>query len=111
MRYRSAVHLLSLLLWATVFVGDIAAQDPADGLIPGFGSASSAAQRQLERRFLAVPSSASAEQNVRELARRPHLAGTPQGKEVADRIAAQVKALGFETELVRHDVYLPHPGG
>ena len=110
MRYRSVVHLLCLLLCVTIFVGDIAAQDPADGLIPGFGLASSAAQRELERRFLAVPSSASAEQNVKELARQPHLAGTPQGKQVAERLAAQVKALGFETELVRHDVYLPHPG-
>jgi N-acetylated-alpha-linked acidic dipeptidase len=109
MRHRSAIHLLCSLLFAGLLVGCTGTRHRPDGLIPGFGPSASAAQRELEQRFLAVPSSASAEQNVRQLARQPHLAGTPQGKEVAEWLAAQVKALGFETELVRYDVYLPHP--
>lgn len=83
-----------------------AAQAPA---LPGFTPATSAAQRALEAAFLAVPSAEGAARTVRDLAREPHLAGTPGGRAVAERLAADLERLGFAVRLERYDVYLPHP--
>jgi len=98
----------ALLLATALAPARGAAQRVADS-IPGFAAPSVAGERTREARFLAVPTAESAGSTVRRLARRPHLAGTPGGKAVADTLAAWMRGLGFRVTTERFDVYLPHP--
>ena len=77
--------------------------------LPGFAAASVAAEREVEARFVAVPTSAGVDKTVRWLTRAPHLAGTPGNKAVADALATELRGLGLEVKVERYDVYLPHP--
>ena len=79
------------------------------GSIPGFASRSLSRQRALEARFLAVPSSISAERTAAWLTDRPHLAGTPGAEALAQTLADTLRDLGFEVDVERYDVWIPHP--
>lgn len=105
MRARTRAALV--LLVATLLPPTAAAQD--GGGISGFTPATAERQRDREARFLAVPSPASAERTVRALTRSVHVAGTPEGKAVADTLAAWMRALGLQVETERFDAWLPHP--
>ncbi|HEX8276278.1 MAG TPA: M28 family peptidase [Longimicrobiaceae bacterium] len=81
----------------------------AGGAISGFTAEGAARQREREARFLAVPSRAGAERTVRSLSRGFHVAGTREGKAVADTLAAWMRGLGFQVSVERFDPWLPHP--
>ncbi|MFN2431235.1 MAG: M28 family peptidase [Gemmatimonadota bacterium] len=85
------------------------AQDVPAERISGFTAPASAAQRELEERFLVVPSADSAARTVAWLSRGPHLAGTPALRALADSLAGLLEGLGFDVALERYDVYLPQP--
>lgn len=77
--------------------------------IDGFTRASSRAQRELEDRFLAVPSPAGVAETSGWLASAPHMAGTPRQARLADSLAGRLRGMGFEVEVERFEVHLPHP--
>lgn len=85
------------------------ARSGAQNPIPGFSPATTALQRDLEARFLEVPDPLSVAKMLHSLALEPHLAGTAGGRAVAEALAGELEALGFEVRLDRYDVYLPHP--
>ncbi|MGH9791080.1 MAG: M28 family peptidase, partial [Candidatus Acidiferrales bacterium] len=77
--------------------------------IRGFAAGRVAGQRELEAKLKQLPAGESAEKHLRFLTAEPHLAGTPGSKRVAEYVRDQLRSYGFEAELVRYDVWLPHP--
>jgi N-acetylated-alpha-linked acidic dipeptidase len=78
--------------------------------ISGFTPTSSAAERDLERRFLALPSADRAREYHRFLTAEPHLAGSDRNRFLAEWMSDRWKEYGLgEVEIVQHDVLLPWP--
>ena len=91
--------LLSLVLPATLH-----AQAP----LTGYTGTASAAQRDLERRAIAVPSPDSARRIARALSIEPHIAGTPAQERTRDYVNTELQKLGLRIETRSYRVYLPH---
>jgi len=79
--------------------------------LTGFTAQASAAQRELERRAIALPSSDSARRIARVLSSEPHIAGTPAQERTRDFVNAELRKLGLRVETRSYRVYLPHATG
>ena len=97
---------------ATVMLGAVAgagAQQAASGIF-GFTPASEPGQRELERRFLALPSADRARDYHRYLTDEPHVAGSDRNKHLAEWMRDRWKEYGLDTvEIIEHEVLLPYP--
>ncbi|HVZ15779.1 MAG TPA: M28 family metallopeptidase [Terriglobales bacterium] len=62
-----------------------------------------------EAQFLAVPNTASAEQNMKVLTAEPHMAGTPEDWKTAQYVAQKFRDAGLETTIVPYKVWLNYP--
>ncbi len=98
---------LRSLLLGTVFPAALGAQTP----LTGFSGAASVAQRELERRAIAIPSPDSARRIARALSSEPHIAGTPAQERTRDYVNAELRKLGLRVETRSYRVYLPHATG
>ncbi len=76
--------------------------------LAGFTASASIAQRELERRAIAVPSPDSARRIARALSIEPHIAGTPAQERTRDYVNAELRKLGLRVETRSYRVYLPH---
>jgi N-acetylated-alpha-linked acidic dipeptidase len=76
--------------------------------ITGFRDAK--AERSLEERFLAIPSTVEAEQHLKTLTAEPHLAGTPEDLKTAEYVAAKFREAGLETRIDEYKVWMDRPG-
>jgi N-acetylated-alpha-linked acidic dipeptidase len=96
---------VALLLTVVVCSGvRLAAQQP----VPlGFATADTAAQRAFEAGLLAVPDTLSPRALTRDLAARPHMAGTPAQAATRDYVIAQLRGWGLETWTKAYDVFMP----
>ena len=83
------------------------AAEPAQ--IAGFAPARASAEEQLEQKFLAIPSAARAESNLRHLTSVPHLAGTEASHRVAEWLRDRYLSYGFDAEIESYSVWLPMP--
>jgi N-acetylated-alpha-linked acidic dipeptidase len=86
-----------------------AAAEPGSRALLGFTAESSARQRGVEARLLALPDPARCEAHHRELTRTPHTAGTDGALRVVEYVAARFREYGLETEVVPYDVLLAWP--
>ena len=85
------------------------AQQAATGIF-GFTPASEPAQRELERRFQALPSADRARDFHRYLTDEPHVAGSDRNNHLAEWMRDKWKEYGLDTsEIVEHQVLLPFP--
>ena len=76
----------------------------------GFGPDSGRAQLELEARFLDLPDAARIRDAHRLLTLRPHPAGSPRDRELADWTAQQFRSAGLDdVQITTHDVLLPEP--
>jgi N-acetylated-alpha-linked acidic dipeptidase len=76
----------------------------------GFTEPGAAQQADLERRFQAMPSATRIRTAHAYLADKPHLAGSPRDRELAEWTRDQFTAFGLEdVELITHEVLLPWP--
>ena len=73
------------------------------------GFRDSAAEIDIEKKFLAVPESKLAEQHLRALTQAPHMAGTPEDKATADYVMRKFRDAGLETEIAEYKVWLNYP--
>ena len=81
-----------------------------DSTLIGFHPDRVMTQRELEERFLATPSSETAERNLGILTAEPHVAGTAADRRVVDFLAAELKRLGMDqVEIPEYHVWLPYP--
>ena len=102
-----------LLAVATPFVLSLSpvpqsAPKPAEP-IRGFVAERTSKQRDLEGRFLALPSPKSCEKFSRILTEDPHMAGTAADRKTAEYVRSRLLEQGFEAEIVEYQVYLPYP--
>jgi len=104
--HRNALPLLAACGLAALAGGDLRAAAPEP---TGYFAASRAAQAAAERTLLETPTPERARRWLFELTEEPHVAGTPQEKQVAEYVLERFKEFGLEAELVRYDVFLNHP--
>lgn len=97
----SAVFLSGLLLIATMS----GAQQPA--AIRGFRH--SAAERDLERKFMAVPDPQLAREHLKTLTAAPHVAGSPEDLANAEYVAKLYRDAGLDTQIVEYKVWIDYP--
>ena len=76
----------------------------------GFSARSAIAERGLEARFLALPSSENARAAHAYLTAEPHVAGTPRDRVLADWVRDRWREYGLdEVQITEHEVLLPYP--
>jgi N-acetylated-alpha-linked acidic dipeptidase len=103
---RRRIGAVAIAIGTVVGVG---AQQAPTGIF-GFTTASAAAQRELERRFLALPSADRARDYHRYLTDEPHVAGSDRNKHLAEWMRGLWKEYGLDSvEIVEHEVLLPFP--
>ncbi len=94
---------------AAVLVLGAGGSPPRD-TIAGFAPDSLILQRQIEGRFLRLPSASRLRQFHRYLTAEPHVAGSPRNRHLAEWQRQQWIAWGIEdVHIVTHDVLLPYP--
>ncbi len=76
--------------------------------VPGFSRQTTEAQRAAERAAIALPDTARAQALARQLADRPHIAGTPAQARTRDLVIAAMREAGLATEVGEYEVWLPH---
>jgi N-acetylated-alpha-linked acidic dipeptidase len=82
----------------------------ADGEpLQGFTRDSSAAERQWETKFRAIPSPQDQREYMRRLSAHPHPVGSPYDKENAEWILSKFKQWGWNAQIETFDVLFPTP--
>ncbi|MCW8984324.1 MAG: hypothetical protein OQK55_03205, partial [Thermoanaerobaculales bacterium] len=90
----------------------VAADPPTDARnrIPGFTTAASDHERQVEARLVDLLDPASTGRHFRILTEEPHPAGTAENLKLAHYVRDQFAAFGLEdVKMLRYDVLLPWP--
>jgi N-acetylated-alpha-linked acidic dipeptidase len=82
---------------------------PSDEALLGFTPASSAAQRQRERRYDGLLKADNLREWMKRLAARPHAVGSAQGLENARFLRAQLESWGYEARIEEFEVLFPTP--
>jgi len=100
-RYKSAWVVLAL------FVPAFSQQAYAP--IRGFPSEEWKAQHDLEERAKAIPTPARIHIYMERIASKPHQAGSPASKTVADYLAAQIKDWGLDVHTEEFEALMPYP--
>src|SRR5260370_6512274 len=80
---------------------------PDNWSISGFRDV--AGERELEKKFMAVPDPKLAEEHLRILTQAPHIAGSPEDKATAEYVANKFREAGLDTEIVEYKVWLNYP--
>ena len=75
----------------------------------GFTAASSAAERAVEETFRAVPKPDHAREYMQKISARPHHAGSPASREVAEYILGQFKSWGLDASIESFESLMPYP--
>ena len=76
----------------------------------GFSVRTAAAQRDIERRFLSLVDTERIQSAHQFLAAKPHVAGSPRDKELAEWTAGRFRSAGLsDVTTTTHDVLLPWP--
>jgi N-acetylated-alpha-linked acidic dipeptidase len=114
MRTLSGAVLFFVLIASTLQAFDHAGKEknkengqPDNWSISGFRDP--AAEREVERKFLAVPDPKLAEEHLRILTEAPHIAGSPEDKTTADYVANKFREAGLDTEIVEYKVWFNYP--
>ena len=103
MRLRSALFILTLAALAAY------AQAPAVAPLRGFSPDQWKAQHDLEEQAKAVPQQERLRIYMDRMAARPHHAGSPGSKAVADYLATQLTEWGLETRIETFQALIPYP--
>src|SRR2546426_558275 len=85
------------------------AQTRTTEALDGFGPQLSDIERRLETQFRAVPSPATAREELRRLTAEAHIAGSPEDYATALYVRDQMRSFGLDSELKEYQVLLPYP--
>jgi len=116
MKLLSGAVLLLVLIGSNLQAFDNAGKDkdkgkdkeqPESSVISGFRDV--AGERELEKKFMAVPDPKLAEEHLRILTQAPHIAGSPEDKTTAEYVANKFREAGLDTEIVEYKVWLNYP--
>jgi N-acetylated-alpha-linked acidic dipeptidase len=97
------------LAFATPFVLLPASDDALIQAIRGFDPASQTREISWEQQARAIPDAARIGEFIKRLSNQPHLAGTPQSKQTAEAILAQLREYGLDAHIERFEALLPTP--
>lgn len=73
------------------------------------GFRDSAAEREVEKKFIAVPDPKLAEEHLRIITQAPHIAGSVEDKATADYVASKFRDAGLDTQIVEYKVWMNYP--
>ncbi len=110
MRFFSGAVLLFVLIGGNLRAFDETGKgkEKADKWsISGFHDVAS--EREVEKKFMAVPDPKLAEEHLRILTQAPHIAGSPEDKATAEYVAKKFREAGLDTEIVEYKVWLNYP--
>jgi N-acetylated-alpha-linked acidic dipeptidase len=77
--------------------------------IRGFNESQAKAQRTLEERFRALPEAARINTYLKRMAAKPHHAGSPASRAVAEYALGLFREWGLKAEIEEFQVFLPYP--
>src|SRR5579871_1882857 len=98
------------IAWAALAIASPLVLRPADNdTIRGFGPASQAEELRWEQQARSVPDAARVRTFIEKLSNQAHLAGTPQSKETAEYILAQLREYGLDAHIEQYEALLPTP--
>jgi N-acetylated-alpha-linked acidic dipeptidase len=84
--------------------------DPAEGPgMPGFTAVGARLEREAEARFASELQADTLDGFHAELTARPHIAGTAEGRAVAEAIRRRLESFGLSTETRSYEAYLSYP--
>ena len=98
---------LRVLVLAFLFSSVAYTQEPPP--IRGFLGPSATAEREVERRFQAVPSPDNLRDYMRTIAAEPHHAGSPGSRKVADYVLGKFKSWGLNAQIEEFEALMPYP--
>lgn len=81
----------------------------AEGPIRGFAPATVDAEHRREEKAIAVPDPVRMRSYAKRMSERPHIAGSPASKAVADYVLSLFKSFGLDASIERFDALLPYP--
>jgi N-acetylated-alpha-linked acidic dipeptidase len=108
-RYSEFKMRLSTSLAALLLAGPLVIRSAPEDAIRGFDPAAQAQEVQWERQARAIPDAAHISDFIRKYSSQPHLAGTPQSKQTAEGILAQLKSYGLDAHIETFEALLPTP--
>jgi N-acetylated-alpha-linked acidic dipeptidase len=94
---------------ALALAAPLALHPAADDSIRGFDPPSQTREINWEKQARAIPDPARIGQFIKRYSSQPHLAGTPQTKQTAEAILAQLKEFGLDAHIERFEALLPTP--
>ncbi len=89
--------------------GTAALYSATNNSIRGFDAASAAVEARWEEAARAVPESGRVRRVMEKLSNQAHLAGTPQSKEAAEYLLAQLREFGLDAHIEQYEAMLPQP--
>jgi N-acetylated-alpha-linked acidic dipeptidase len=98
--------ILGIGLWAS---GTLAGPAAADGVLLGYSPEGTAAEKALEAKFDSILQADNLRQSMKRMTAHPHNVGSPYDKEMAEWIAGQFRAWGYETSIEEFDILFPTP--
>ena len=101
-RFAAVLLIVNLIVPSLAFSAD---QAP----LAGYAPSSSAAEREWETKFRAIPDPANLKEYMRRLSARPHHVGSPYDKDNAEWILARFKEWGLDAHIETFDVLFPTP--
>jgi N-acetylated-alpha-linked acidic dipeptidase len=100
---------LPILCAAALVAGPLVVRSATDDAIRGFDAAAQAQEVKWEQQARAIPDAARIGAFIKKYSAQPHLAGTPQSKETAEGILAQLKSFGLDARIETFEALLPRP--
>jgi N-acetylated-alpha-linked acidic dipeptidase len=109
MKFRTACAAFVLMWLLAAPLALHPATDDSLNSIRGFDPASQAREITWEQQARAIPSAARIGEFIKRFSSRPHLAGTPQSKQTAEAILAQLREYGLDAHIEQFEALLPTP--
>src|ERR1700748_3040215 len=91
---------------AIAFFVPLALHPATDDSIRGFDPASQAREVKWEQQARAIPEAARVGDFIQRPSSQPHLAGTPQSKQTAEAILAQLREYGLDAHIEQFEALL-----
>src|SRR5580704_8438553 len=94
---------------AILLAAPLALRPAADDSIRGFDAASQAQEISWEQQARAIPDADRIGEFIKRYSGQPHLAGTPQSKQTAEGILAELREYGLDARIEQFEALLPTP--
>lgn len=94
---------------ALALTAPLALHPAANDSLLGFDRTSQAQEAAWEQQARDIPQAARIGEFIKRYSNQPHLAGTPQSKQTAESILAQLKEFGFDARIEQFEALLPTP--